>query len=262
MCWSMGASLAMAGLGVGATGYLIVKGKPATLWAPMGFFTVMELLQAASYPVIGQCGHPVNETLSWASFVHITFHPLAFSLIYLAFLPSDFASRIKWPVVAVSLLAGLATLSMIYPFPGAGACDPRRMMCGENVCTYMGNLHLAWQFPLNGYGNSFRDNGILWLARDGLIAYQLVVFYIPLLYGAWRLAAYFLVTGPLLARLLTDNVDEQPAIWCLLSVALLVAIITPPLRRFLTVKQEPWWVRRFWPAVTDGRGQSGPRVAS
>lgn len=261
MCWSMGASVVMSGVGLAATGYLIAKGKPATLWAPMGFFTAMEMLQAASYPVIGQCGHSVNYVLSWASFIHIIFHPLAFSLIYLAFLPADFAARIKWPVVGVSVLAGLATMSMIYPFPGAGQCDPARMMCGENVCTYIGNFHLAWQFPFNGYGNSFRDHWMLWLARDGLIAYQLVVFYVPVLYGSWQLALYFFVTGPLLAMVLTDNVDERPAIWCFLSVALLIAILTPPLRRALTVKQEPAWLR--WIGLSsDGPDQSGPQAAS
>ena len=259
MCWSMGASIAMSGVGLAATGYLIARGKPATLWAPMGFFTAMEVLQAFSYPVIGQCGHPANYALSVASFIHILFHPLAFSLIYLAFLPPDFAARIKWPVVGVSLLAAVATLSMLYPFPGAGTCDDARMMCGPQVCTYMGNFHLAWEFPFNGYGNSFRDSWILWVARDGLIGYQLVVFYVPLLYGAWRLSGYFFVTGPLLAQFLTSNVDEQPAIWCLLSVALLIAILTPPLRRFLTVKQEPVWIEWF-----TGRGpdQSGPSAVS
>ncbi len=262
MCWSMGASIAMSVAGGAATGYLVAKGKPATLWAPMGFFTAMEVLQAFSYPVIGQCGHPTNYALTWASFIHITLHPLAFSLIYLAFLPADFAQRIKWPVVGLSLCAAMATLSMMYPFAGAGACDPNRMMCGENVCTYMGNLHLAWQFPFNGYGNSFRDKPALWLARDGFVAYQLMVFYVPVLYGAWRLAMYFFITGPVLAKLLTNNVDEQPAIWCLLSVGLLIAILSPRLRQFLTVKQPPAWPLWVWGAPKDGPDRSGPSAAA
>ena len=63
MCRNMGASVAMAGVGLAATGYLIAKGRPTTLCAPMGFVTKTEMLQAASDPVIGQCGQPANYAL-------------------------------------------------------------------------------------------------------------------------------------------------------------------------------------------------------
>ena len=55
-------------------------------------------------------------------------------------------------------------------------------------------------------------------------------FGLPLLYGAWRFALFHFLAGPGLASLLTDNPNEMPAIWCLLSIALVFAGLHPWLR--------------------------------
>ncbi|WP_373635263.1 DUF5765 domain-containing protein [Yoonia sp. SS1-5] len=246
MCWSMGASFAMSGLGVAATGYLIAKGKPAAYWLPMGYFTAMELLQAASYPVVDQCDLGSNQFVTLLGYIHIAFQPLFFNILCLAFLPAAYAARLRWPVIGLCLVSAAASLSMLYQFEAAGLCDDDRMMCARRLCTYMGEWHLAWELPFNGYGNGFADHWLLWIAEDGFIAYQAAFFFMPMIYGAWRLAMYFYLTGPFLVQFLTDNLDEQPAIWCLLSIAMLILLLTPPLRRHFYGGQPVWmrWAAR------------------
>ena len=52
--------------------------------------------------------------------------------------------------------------------------------------------------------------------------------------------ATHVLAGPFAASLTTSNVNEVPAVWCLLSIALCLAIIKTPLRHHLYVGA-PWW---------------------
>ena len=67
---------------------------------------------------------------------------------------------------------------------------------------------------------------------------MIVAFILPVLYGAWRLAVFHLLAGPGLAGLLTRNPNEIPAVWCLFSIAIVLAISWPRLRGFFAWK--PW----------------------
>jgi hypothetical protein len=49
--------------------------------------------------------------------------------------------------------------------------------------------------------------------------------------------------GPILARLLTNNLNEWPAVWCLLSIGFLLIIVVTPIRRLLFV--HPEWLARL-----------------
>ena len=49
MCWSATASIAMVGIGVVATGVTAARGEPRAIWLTLGYFTVMEALQATGY---------------------------------------------------------------------------------------------------------------------------------------------------------------------------------------------------------------------
>jgi hypothetical protein len=53
---------------------------------------------------------------------------------------------------------------------------------------------------------------------------------------------FHVLLGPGLAALTTDNNNEWPAVWCLLSIGLLATALKTPVRRFLHVRQ--WWL---WP---------------
>lgn len=248
MCWSMAASIGMSTLGVGATTYLVATKKPAAFYLPTGYFTAMEILQALSYPVVDQCGLGTNQVVTLLGFVHIAFQPLFFNILCLFFLPKDYANRIRIPALALCIVAAIASLSMLYPFANAGLCDDERAMCARRLCTYMGEWHLAWELPFNGYGNGFRDHWLMWIAEDGFIAYQAAFFFMPILYGSYRLALYFYLTGPLLVQFLTPNLDEQSAVWCLLSIAMLCLILFSPLQNLFYVKAPPVWMRLLRPA--------------
>jgi hypothetical protein len=107
-----------------------------------------------------------------------------------------------------------------------------------------GEWHIAWLVPTNGIGNSMADNSAL---GRGFIAYPLTAFLLPSLIGSWRFTLFSYVAGPLLAAQTTNNITEWPAVWCLFSIGLVLAIIKTPLRAHLHVGA-PWWLMlwRWW----------------
>ena len=48
MCWSGEASTLLATAGLGTTVYAATKGEDKSLWMPLGYFSLMEALQAFS----------------------------------------------------------------------------------------------------------------------------------------------------------------------------------------------------------------------
>ena len=66
------------------------------------------------------------------------------------------------------------------------------------------------------------------------------MFVAPLIYGSWKFTIYHLIVGPLAARISTDNINEWPAVWCLLSIGMFLIAIKTPLRQILYVKH--WWL--------------------
>jgi hypothetical protein len=52
MCWSGEASATLATIGLTSTAYIAYKGEDKALWMPLGYFALMELLQAITYTVI------------------------------------------------------------------------------------------------------------------------------------------------------------------------------------------------------------------
>jgi len=53
------------------------------------------------------------------------------------------------------------------------------------------------------------------------------------------------VLGPFLSVRLTDNHNEWPAIWCLLSIGILMLIVKSPLRKWLHVRRWVLWPKRW-----------------
>jgi len=248
----MEASVGMAAAGAAVTVFAARKGQPVALWGVLGFFTLMEIIQAGSYPVLGQCQNPTNQWLTRLAYLHISLHPFAFNALAMQMIPDDIRLRIRKPVYLLCALATLYTLAQVMPFEGAGQCAAHRAMCGTGFCTMPGVWHLAWEMPVNGWGNGnmYSDNLIFRLFPHGYVGYGLGVTVLPLLYGAWRITSFQVLMGPVLSTFLTPNVDEQPAIWCLMSVGIAVVIIFTPLRRALTARRWPlWhWIRRRSPA--------------
>jgi hypothetical protein len=224
MCWSESASIAATAVGAVATVYAAKKGVPKERTFALGYFTLMELLQAVSYIWIGQCDVGGNRLLTNLSFIHIAFQIPVANAFMLSFTSSK--TRSKWfrPVMIVSFIASFLMLTklivpLVWSVPREWMCKAGDALCGTNSCSYLGNWHLAWRLPLLGFDPS---NHI----------YMILVFILPVLYGSWRLSLFHFIFGPLLAFLLTTDHNESPAIWCLFSIAILCAIFFPPLKRW------------------------------
>jgi hypothetical protein len=103
-----------------------------------------------------------------------------------------------------------------------------------------GNWHIAWQVPTNGMCNGFAAG-----PSHGFPSYVVAGIIVPILYGSWRMTLFHLMLGPWLAALTTSNMTEWPAVWCLLSICLMMIAFKTPIRRFLYVRQWRLWPRSW-----------------
>ncbi|MEJ0063538.1 MAG: DUF5765 domain-containing protein [Alphaproteobacteria bacterium] len=241
MCWSGEASAALAVVGLSSTAYAVYKKEPEVLWVSLGYFSLMEALQAYTYTVINQCSLPSNQISTLLGYLHIAFQPFFINAASMYFINDKVAKKIQLPVYFICFATSIYTLIQLYPFDWAGQCDPRRVMCGKSLCSISGTWHIGWSVPLNGIGNSLMETGIP-MIRSGFSGYMIAGFLLPLLYGSWRFTVYHLMFGPTLAGLLSSDHNEQPAVWCLLSIALLLVVVKTPIRKLLFVRD--WWL---WP---------------
>lgn len=227
MCWSEGASLAMVGVGAVATVITARRGEPLAIPVTLCFFAVMEGLQAAGYWVIDDCGAPANRSITLLSYIHIALQPIFINAFAMALAGSRISPEKRRLVFALSGLATCFVLLRLVPFEWAGQCRAGDTLCGEALCTFAGNWHLAWSLPLNDMWGALSR-----LLSDSLPfpAYTLAVFVLPLIYGAWKFVIFHALLGPILAMSLTDNPNEMPAIWCLFSVGLALLAMSPFIR--------------------------------
>lgn len=240
MCWNGKASAVLATVGILSTGYAAYKKEPMPLWISLGYFSLMELLQAFTYTVINQCDSPSNQVATLFGYLHITFQPFFINAVSLYFINHKVAKKIAPLVYGICFFSVIIMLIQLYPFEWAGHCDPRRPLCGETLCSIRGNWHIAWMVPTNGLGNALTrlDLPMIW---SGFPTYVLAGFLLPVLYGSWRMTLYHITFGVEFAWITTNNVDEWPAIWCLLSIALLLVVIKTPVRKLLYVRKWPLW---------------------
>ena len=71
MCWSLEASATLATVGLASTAYVAIKKEKKELWVPLGYFSLMELLQAITYLFIDKCDLPINQLLTLLGYLHI-----------------------------------------------------------------------------------------------------------------------------------------------------------------------------------------------
>ncbi len=237
MCWSGEASTALAAVGFGTTAYAAWRGTPAALWAPLGYFSLMEALQAYTYTVIDNCSNPANQIATILGYIHISFQPFFGVALALYFVPENVQRKMRVPAYCFCLFSAVYMLIQLYPFQWAGPCNLTRSLCYEELCSFSGNWHIAWGIPLNGIGNFMES-----YAGSSFFPYIISMFIFPILFGSWRLSLYHLIMGPLLAMMLTDNKNEWPAIWCLLSIGILIVVVKTPFRKLLYVNN---WI--LWP---------------
>lgn len=237
MCWSLGVSAAMVGVGAVATVATARRGEAAAIPMTFAYFTAMEALQVWGYLVIDQCGTPSNQTVTLLSILHIVFQPFIINAFFMALLARPVSLGMQALVYALCAGSAALMLLQLYPFDWAGACLPGSTLCGAQMCTVSGDWHLAWDVPFNGLITGLPLPAFI--AMVGFPSYMLVVFALPVVYGAWRLALFHLLVGPLLAGRLTSNPNEVPAIWCLFSIAIILIVLVPGLRRHFGAAPQP-----------------------
>ena len=223
MCWSGEASTTVATAGFVCTVYAIYRKQPTALWMCLGYFSLMEILQAYTYTVIGQCAVPSNQVATLLGYLHIAFQPFFINAVSLHFIQQRIAQKITIPVYAMCFTASIMMLIKLYPFAWAGLCEAGRPMCGALLCAIHGNWHIAWSLPVNTISSSFS-----W--------YFVAGFFLPLLYGSWRFTLYHLLAGPSLAYATTQNMNEWPAVWCLFSFGFLFILFETPLRQLMYIR--------------------------
>ncbi len=222
MCWSGKASFAVASLGVAGALYARAKGSPTARWSTVLYFTAMELLQAATYIVIDECGLASNQWLTRASYAHIAFQPFFINLLAMSFIPAEKARRIRGWVMGICAVGAAIMLSKLYVPTPAWSCDASVVpLCGTNTCSFHGDWHIAWRLYLNAADNSF-------------LCYFVPALFLPVFYGSWRWSAYHLLVGPVPAFFMTSNKDEMPAIWCLTSIGFLLALHIKPIEHWMS----------------------------
>jgi len=242
LCWSGEASATVAVIGLGSTAYAAYRKEPAPLWAALGYFSLMEVLQAFTYMVIGDCGSPANQIATLLGYIHIAFQPLFGNALFMHFIPEDVRRRIQTPVYMLCAASAVFMLIQLYPFQWAQSCTMGKILCSQMLCSVPGDWHIAWEIPYNSIGEIDYDIPVL---RAGFSTYTLTMFVLPILYGSWRIAIYHICFGPLPAYLLTNNLNEFAAVWCLVSIGFLLIVVKTPIRKILYVNAWPLWPQRI-----------------
>ena len=227
MCWSETASVSMVAIGSVAVAVTAMRGEPKAIWITIGFFTIMEGLQAIGYTVVDDCSNPANISITSLSYLHIAIQPLFINAFAMAIAPALVPA---WQRRWVYGLAGLASAFMLLkmvPLQAFGACTPGSPLCGLQTCLISGDWHIGWVLPLNGFMEGL---GPVFTFHIWFPSYFLAVFILPLWYGAWRFAVLHLAIGPVMAAALTTNPSEQPAIWCLFSIGIILISLSPYVR--------------------------------
>jgi hypothetical protein len=247
MCWSSTVSAAMVAVGSATTVYTLRRGLPRAIWMAVGYFTIMEALQAAGYFVVDACGTPANRTITLLSYLHIVFQPFFINALAMQLIPGQISRRIRISVYCLCSASAAFMLMQLSPMGWTGACRIGEVLCGSELCLRSGEWHIAWEIPYNGLATRLYDLvGIDW----GFPTYVLTVFVLPVLYGSWRFTIFHLFAGPLLASVLTRNVNEAPAIWCLFSIGIILITIFPILLRQFRVEHWFLWPESWTAALT------------
>jgi len=179
--------------------------------ACVAYFAAMETLQAAQYAWIDQCNHPMNKALTVVGFVHLAFQPF-FANWYLSAFMTKGQRKYVPLILALSLFAGILSCNRLWmtdgDFPCSYGIEP---LCGQRTCTFRGNVHLAWQMPMQHADQDYFTVGF---------SLHFFMFYLPTFaLGMWPLTLFLLFSGPFFGRVLTSHQDEIPAIWCFVSIA-------------------------------------------
>jgi hypothetical protein len=208
MCFSENVSLGLGIFGILSSIYFYKKNIYAAIG--VGYFAIMEILQFLQYRVIDQCNSKYNKFLTNLGYLHICFQPLFFNLWLFAFTKNP-----NFIFLYMSFFAGLLLVSRLFFVKKNELCDNKNEpLCGKKTCSFSGEKHIAWNVRLRAPGKYYFTPSI---------ALHFFLFVVPVL-STFQLKPILamLLTGPYAVFIFTNNIHEQPAIWCYTEVAQLV----------------------------------------
>lgn len=208
MCFSENISLAIGLTGIISSIYFYKKNVYASIG--IGYFALMEILQFFQYKVINQCNNDYNKFLTIVGYIHICFQPFFINLWLFAF-----TKKPNFTFLYMSFFAGLLLASRLLFVNDEELCDTKNEpLCGSQTCAFSGKRHIAWNIRLRAPGKKWFSPSI------GLHFFMWVIPALTLFQLKPILA--LILTGPYLGFLLTDNIHEQPAIWCYTGIGQLL----------------------------------------
>lgn len=205
MCFSEQQSLYIGLSGLAAGAFFFTKNQYAGLG--IAYFALMEILQYFQYKVIDQCNNKWNKILTEIGYLHICFQPFFFNIWLFAF-----TKKPNFFILKLCFFAALLLASRLFFVKYNELCDGKNEpLCGKKTCAFSGEKHVAWNLRLRAPGKNWFTPSI------GLHAFMWIAPALTLLELKPLLA--LILTGPYLGVILTNNIHEQPSIWCYTAIA-------------------------------------------
>ena len=221
MCFTENMSAGLAILGTGVAAYLWSQGSSWMLYVPILYFTLMEVLQYASYVAMRKKDKFALKKLTFATFVHVAFQPV-FTLLWMGnFIPPGMRPQLR----LLLKLAGAggafyaARSDQITPIKESDVCNPRtETMCGATSLIKMGTKHLAYLFRMRAPDYT----------TPSIFIHFFLMFVAPLFLHVKPIGYLPVLLGWITSWLIMPR-EEIAATWCLISIpSLLVSLFVRP----------------------------------
>ncbi len=213
MCLNASVTWATAGLGIATFLFVKAKGKPACYYMAPLYFSLMEIIQGFMYIELTHQSPLFLRILVYLAYLHVCFQPLVFNYWLGIFIRKE-QQQIYYFILKLCFVGGLLLFSRVFITDLTPLCSDIEALCNITQKIYYGHHHIAWSLPLQTAGLHYFTPSI---------ALHMFLFFIPgILLGLYRLMLLMFVMGPLVSYLITPDVSEQPAIWCVIGLWLLL----------------------------------------
>lgn len=242
MCWSGGASTVLAVAGLGMTAYFIKAGEKKELGLALFYFSVMEVLQLASYSYIHQCAMPMSKIHTLLGYAHIACQPLFINMVTMCFIPEVVRHKIAPYVYGLCWISVIPFMFKAYPFSDTSLCTVGQgTICVPFACAYKENWQIGGLWSLSNLSSQLwmvLSNNFHVLGAQAKI-YLLTGLVLPVLYGSWRIILATMLVIPGVAYIAINSLSELPSLWCLYSIAFCCTFMRTPVRKYLHVYHWP-----------------------
>jgi len=235
MCFNqpMSAVLAITGFVVGLLAYRETRNK--AMLAGAWYFVAMEALQFFQFFWVDQCQSQINQFLTVIGFLHICFQPYFTHLFSGAFIKNEKKIAQMQLIRRMALIMGCMMFSRWILFtPEHKLTGPNtEWIRGNQSCTKWGNYHIAWELPLHAPTYFMPSNNIHFFM-------MFAPYFAMWTWDMWINGLILLTTGPVLSKIITDNLYEQASIWCFMSIGQVVVAIYMLRTQLKTAKRDNW----------------------